>query len=173
MKDTYFIYIFLLISIITCIIYERSQLFNMEDSVTEFRPKEAFEDVMLYIPGHIHFIHSTDSLIRIKGPSSVIEHLDFKVDGQTLHINAEDYFLTQNWKRLLYNKASKLHIYIPVTSPAEYIAAGLLAPFADAHRQDDQLSIHTHGLTKIHVYKERSRSGDLSGDVTALVAILE
>lgn len=172
MKTNLFVYLFLVISIAACIVYECSELLSTDQSVTRYQPKEEFGDIVLSIPGNIYFINSKDSMITIEGPESVVENLSLSIKDNTLHLDAEDYFTTQNWKKLLFNEAYELSIYIPVNSIAEYEVSGLGTFLGDIERLDDKLCIHSLGLVEIHVYQERSLTNDRFPNMPALLSVL-
>lgn len=172
MKTKLFVYLFLIISIAACIVYECSELLSTDQSVTKYQPKEEFEDIILSIPGNIYFINSNDSMITIEGPESVVENLSLSVEGNTLHLDAEEYFTAQNWKKLLFNKAYELSIYIPVNSISDYEVSGLGTFLGDIERLEDKLCIHSLGLVEIHVYQEPSLTNDQFPDMPALLSVL-
>jgi hypothetical protein len=172
MKNNLFVYLFLVASIAACITYECSQLLSSDPSVTEYKRKDNFGDIVMSIPGNIYFINSADSMITIEGPESVVENLSLSIANNTLHLDAEDYFTTQNWKRLLFNKAYELSIYIPVNSIEDYKVSGLGTFLGDVERLDDKLCIHSLGLVEIHIYQQPSLTNDEFPAMPALLSVI-
>lgn len=173
MKNNLFAYILLITSIGACIAYECSQLISSDRSVTDYKQIEEFRDIALNIPGNIYFINSTDSMITIEGPESVVKNLSLSVKDNTLNVESEEYFIAQNWKRLLFNKAYELDIYIPVNSVEAYEVSGLGSFLGNVERLGDKLCIHSLGLVQIHVYQEQALTNDIFPDIATLLTVLQ